>query len=455
MLSSPDMSPSPGKASRIEHPYPRGANDVLRNVGGHHGRTYFPRAMWTQTGNHPLKGDDDEEFDSMNHLAELEKEAQQDARMRKYVKDSLKKQLKERADLRMQAKMEVEDQARAVLKDVQRYEDEEGKKQDKHRQKVAEAKALTDSMAALARKNREAQEENARKEAREVRALNEKMKREDLKLKKQQRLKALDEFQKSQADLRQQAAEKEAERNKEKERANKAAEASQAEGDAKEAARLKIISDAQARTVQNQAIYEATAGKTNHAKEVRELRRIDKDEREHQQRLGELYARRERLREAQRLDMVRCLAEQVKERQQQKQNELIQTQVEARALEEDARRSLEEDLRRYRQKKEDQKELQNDLQRMMEDKLGRESGSMFASLGDKVALSTRMDASRFLQKPLGRVEVPKKMKRSQSSGKLSMTMGIMERDRELEANPWRSSSNLRRSGSQQVLRASH
>lgn len=222
-----------------------------------------------------------------------------------------------------------------------------------------------------------------------------------------------------------------------------------------------MLADFQTKADFNQDIYNATAGKMNDMRNAAETKRLDKDEREVNRRMGELYDRRERLREAQRQDMIRCLREQVKEKSQQRQNELIQTQVEARALEEDARRSLEEDLRRYRQRKEDQKELQVELQKMMDDKRAFETGSLLSTLGgaqsggiDQLALSTRMDASRFVQKPLGRIEVPKPPKRSHSTGKLSMTMGIMERDRRLEASPWRDSAKLRKSGSTQVMRSS-
>eukprot|EP00746_Dinoflagellata_sp_MGD_P160410 gnl/MRDRNA2_/MRDRNA2_87145_c0_seq1.p1 gnl/MRDRNA2_/MRDRNA2_87145_c0~~gnl/MRDRNA2_/MRDRNA2_87145_c0_seq1.p1 ORF type:complete len:452 (+),score=121.92 gnl/MRDRNA2_/MRDRNA2_87145_c0_seq1:57-1412(+) len=450
------MPPSPGK----DHVWPRGANDVLRVTTGAK-RTYCPRAMWTQSEGHPLKGDVDEEDALEYYYGELQQEASKDARMRKYVKESLKKQLKEHSDLRAQAKMEVERQAAGMLKDVERYKVEEQKRKEKHKAKQAEEAALRESQVARARQERQSRLDDERKEAQEIRALGERMKREDARLQRKRKQDAQAEHNRTMQELKQAEDKRKADKMKEQEEMQKSHEEGMKEGEAREAARKQMLADFQKKTEINQDIYSATAGKFNHQREVRETQRLDKDERELDQRMSMLYDRRERLREAQRQDMVRCLAEQVREKSQQKQNELIQTQVEARALEEDARRSLEEDLRRYRQKKEDQKELQTELQKMMDDKMSRESGSIFSVLGngksgslDQLSLATRMDASRFVQKPLGRIEVPKPPKRSHSTGKLAMTMGIMERDRRLEASPWRNSPKLRKSGSSQMLRTS-
>merc|ERR1719324_2271919 len=140
--------------------------------------------------------------------------------------------------------------------------------------------------------------------------------------------------------------------------------------------------------------------------------------------------------------MIRTLGEQVREKRQQELTDATQSQVDARAMEEDARRGLELDLRRMRKRKSESYALRDDLLQMIEDKEKQrqrdqafERGEGDSGLPAGAVISQRLDAARFLDKPLGRVQAPFASSPVKSRGHL-------EQDKRSDGSPWRSPMKL-------------
>merc|ERR1719428_566330 len=126
------MAPSLGK----EHPYPRGANAVIRHEGA---RIFHPRASWSETPGHPLEAHS-AQWDRAQWLESyLDEEAKED-KMRRYIKDTLRKQIVERCNLRANAVKENTLHGQAVEIDVGRYVEQERRKQEHEAQQITDAK---------------------------------------------------------------------------------------------------------------------------------------------------------------------------------------------------------------------------------------------------------------------------------------------------------------------------
>merc|ERR1719498_1775222 len=106
------------------------------------------------------------------------------------------------------------------------------------------------------------------------------MKREDARLFKKKKQEARAELSRTLEDLRQRDADREAARDRQREAERKECEEGIQESKDRDAAKKAQLAEFQKKAQFNQDIYVATAGRTNHEKEVRETRRVDKDERE-------------------------------------------------------------------------------------------------------------------------------------------------------------------------------
>jgi len=168
-------------------------------------------------------------------------------------------------------------------------------------------------------------------------------------------------------------------------------------------------------------MYERTAGAKNRAKDNHEINRQDEDERRHNLRMDTFYQRREDARERQRLNMVKGLKEQVAEVERQREEARNQNDNEGANLMAAARKHAEAEIQKQKDKRQQEKEIAQHHLDMIAEKQRREkeAGTWGVNYGFKAPLSCstmlpkdekspdfmgRVDASRFVSKPLGRTE---------------------------------------------------
>merc|ERR1712013_52283 len=184
----------------------------------------------------------------------------------------------------------------------------------------------------------------------------------------------------------------------------------------REAAAQMRLAKAQAHLDAAADMFNKAAGKADRDREHAEVSRIERDEKKHTLRTDAYYLQRDRARERQRQNMIGELDRQTAANGQRLVMEQARKKAERDAIQESTRRAMDADLAKAAQKKAEEVQLQQDLRVMMAEKEQREGAAgivrppanstmkMNLRSGNQADLSSRVDASRHISKPLGRAE---------------------------------------------------
>lgn len=188
------------------------------------------------------------------------------------------------------------------------------------------------------------------------------------------------------------------------------------------AAQQGFLEEKQAQIKASSDMYERTAGARNRARDNAEVKRQDDDERRHNLRMDTFYQRREDARERQRLQCVKGMKEQIAEVERKREEARNQRDTDGQDLAEKARIHAEAELKKQKDKRQQEKEIaQHHLDQIAEkQRREKEAGTWGVNYGFRPALSVstmlprestepdrsnRVDAPRFVTKPLGRSEI--------------------------------------------------
>eukprot|EP00931_Biecheleriopsis_adriatica_P117592 TRINITY_DN93095_c0_g1_i1.p1 TRINITY_DN93095_c0_g1~~TRINITY_DN93095_c0_g1_i1.p1 ORF type:complete len:573 (+),score=158.93 TRINITY_DN93095_c0_g1_i1:116-1720(+) len=411
----------------------RGEHDIGLVAGHSSGdEVYVPRAMWTITADSPMK-QASQRWDPHAFMEdEIKRQLHQEG-MKAYYQHELAKQMQETYAFKQSMKDGRSDMARAVTADIERQNRVKQVQQAEAMKTRANLRASLDKQVEdLERRAKEARMESLKEGA-------------ELKARCMQQL--CQELQ-SQANKKK-AMKKDAENmQREIERRaalasnDKKAEAAELRATIKEqtlqeefrlAAQQDRMSKAQARADASEDIYNKTAGLELSMRNTHELTRQERDVKKHELRSDLHYSRREAARERQRQNMLNTLNMQSSASGNKKELERIGKQKDKEAVDTAVRLSLEADLERARQRKAEEVQRQADLVQMMAEKQKRDredrdgfkppaatntmevsksflqmSMARAASAGalpKSKDLMHQVDASRHLDKPMGRAEV--------------------------------------------------
>lgn len=412
-------------AAAVHH---RGSNVVGTVIGLAGDDIYVPRAMWTESVDSTLR---EREFDPRKFVEEeLHKQSRQQG-LRKHLTREMGRQLEAKAPFRHTIAEEKRGLAQNTGEEVERMVREQAlENEERERNRRALRTGLDEQVARNARRAEESRLREARDAAemkmRTVQQLCEEV-AEQSRQKKACKLEAL-----------------EAKREREA-RARKLRDERQSEAeDVRRATQMQAVQEEQRLVAQHERLRAAQAGldarsgisrpflEAEAQRRASEELRQARDEERHQVLTDAHYARREAARDRQRQKMVQGLQRQVDVKQQQGIIPLIQKQAELDAVNESTRRNLEHELQKMYHRRAEQMELQSTLLAQMREKQvraagdgyrpppaaatmiggfagasptagnsgGRQGGSSCAA--DSTGLAQRVDAPRYVIKPLGR-----------------------------------------------------
>jgi len=357
---------------------------------------------------------------------ELQKQMMQQS-MKAYYKQELGKQMAHNETMKQKGNQDNQDLRRTASADVARMMKQQAFEQgvrEKDRQTVRAAldEQVTES-------NRRAQE-NRQREAHEaaetklrvLQQLNQELGEQGRK--KEARNK---ELQQHMRDMEAKANQKSNDRELENASVRRAIQEAHLQEEYRLAAQQERLKAAQSNLDKSGEFWLATAGKDQKDRIAREEARHERDEKQMTMLTDLHYARREDARERQRIRMCKTLHDQRDASRRKKVMQGVQKDMEREAMNENSRKVLDQELQRFNKRRNEERENQSVLIQMMAAKQQREKsdgikpqpsvatmqitpGLMAMTTGSIPKPSAhdhtqRVDASKFLTKPLGRPEV--------------------------------------------------
>jgi len=404
-------------SSTLHH---RGEHDVGAIIDPNDEHVYVPRAMWTQSHDHPLKANN-AQWNKQHFVADELKRLHGEAKKKEYIQRTIDGQLQENDDRRNRMINEKKEYADLVNADARRHmQDQERLRGEQNKGRDMMLSGLADQNADLARRAHEARvreaQEAAETKMRTVQQMCEEMAEQGRK--KKQMMHDLQQGMQNSEKMRIQSRVDKA--NDDERCRREIREALMQDEYRKEAtnARIAAKQDQQDACV---ALYERTAGAANRARDQAEVTRIDNDEKKHLMRTDAYFAQRERARERQRQNMVNDLNKQMAACDQKRRNDQLSKQAEREAIQAATKRSMDQEMAKAMNKKAEEQQLQQELRVMMLEKEERQAKEGYTK---STALSTMntvmrrngnacnaisnlnqsMEAARFTAKPLGREE---------------------------------------------------
>eukprot|EP00929_Paragymnodinium_shiwhaense_P123501 TRINITY_DN9742_c0_g1_i1.p1 TRINITY_DN9742_c0_g1~~TRINITY_DN9742_c0_g1_i1.p1 ORF type:complete len:512 (-),score=117.09 TRINITY_DN9742_c0_g1_i1:334-1869(-) len=417
-MTIPTMEPSKG------HIHHRGSHAVgtLKGAQPGDGMPYVPRASWTEATESPMRlGNRQAEFDPQQFMKEEQDRLHGKERLRQYLLNQYAQQWGAGSNDAEQARKDYETEVAANTADVNKLaEDEKRKKKrdtENRRQMREGLDQQSHEMALRARDQRlqEAKEFNEMK-LRSSQQL-------CLEMKEQERRRQM--LKQNENEVREHMALNARNRQENRDEEIAMFRQMQREQTMQDVSRLmaqqNFLKEKQDQMQASSDVYERTAGAKNRSRENHEMKRQDDDEKRHNLRMDTFYARREQAREKQRQNMVKGLKEQCDHREAQRNAARNQRNDDGDAMFAAARRNAEMELQKQREKRQQELEVQQHHRDHIAEKARKEkeAGTSGPNYGFRPALSVstmlpadakspdysrRVDAARFVSKPLGRPE---------------------------------------------------
>lgn len=412
----------------------RGAHDVGVVVGLPPDGVYVPRASWTETADSPLRHRS--EFDVRQFMVDEERRHQHQSSINSYFRKEVGRQLEgtARSSMRQTYQSETEEIARAADADVARMLQEKTlERQELHKTQQIFRSGLDKQAAEHVRKAQEQRLEQIR-EAAEVKLRTVQALCKDITEQAHKKQVARNEAAALLANKQDRNAEARSEKLREVEELRNRMELQALQDENRFLAQQGRINAAQAHQDAVDKYWGQRTGKEQSQRLAKEEQREDRDERRHQKQTDLYYAKREAARERQRLKMVQTLSQQVGAHSGRKTIEQLEKQAELEIVLASTWKVLKQELSREQGKKAEELELQNALVQQMAEKQSRLRASgirlpvasstmavtpallasaaarspLSASAGNLAMvadLTQRVDAAKYLAKPLGNPEV--------------------------------------------------
>lgn len=402
----------------------RGEGQIGAVAGVTDDDTYVPRANWTETYDSPMKT---RSMDFNAHAFMAEEDARQENELKKkeLMRQSHLRHMEQRQTLK---KAEV-DEMREYFKTL---EEGDGGPELARRQTMS-AQTIVDNRRKL-KEGLDEQKAHMRRRAQEQR-LQEAHEGAELKMRTALQTAEEQEFRQKKKDAyRKHAAEtlrviearrreaREAKETADFEARQEYARSTLGEKD-RNAAKNARMSEIQKKMAHHDDVYTNTAGREEFQKMQKEMARVDRDEQMHATRLERHYHAREAGRERQRMDFIATLGVQSDANKRRKELMSLQGQVEKDAINQSLAQFMNLDVQKQAHKRAEEVQLQQELIAMMAEKQERErrenpharrapwantmnpppaTGGRGATA--EQALQKNVEASRHLDKPLGKVE---------------------------------------------------
>jgi len=451
----PNMAATMPTLGNIHH---RGSHDVGTIKGLPPENIYVPRASWTEAAESPMKlGNRTDVWNANQFLKEEEMRQGGQEKRRQYLLSQYGNQWGELRKKTATMKDTGNSELAAMRADMVAYANKEKRKEEDSANNRKTFREGLDAQSLDLEHKRAAQMNQETKENAEMKLRNAQQLCEDMK--EANRRKKLLEGQMA-GNVNEEAAKAKAkkdDRNREIQLFRQDMREQLLHDEAKNLAQsgnMKIAQDRMQACADN---WHRTAGKTDAQRHKAEANRQDIDEKRHEARMDLFYASREQARESQRQNMAQQLKSQVEFRQTQRQNENNNRSDDSAALMEAQRRFNEGEAQKIRDQKVRELEVQQSQRDMIAAKHKREqkeghkqphsTGTMRpARSASEEEFCKRVDASRHLDKPLGRPAswaspefskaAPKAVSLSGSSEKkkvMSLTAHIISRDHRMMA----------------------
>lgn len=433
--------PAVGKGGHLHH---RGEHQcgTVKGFGHTSEELYVPRANWTESASSPLKSG--AEFDAVRWVVESRRDEAHRGGMKRYLNQELGKQVQERDAVRRTMGADNKEIMHKTMADAARKQREDDLERDQRKHNEKAFKKGLDEQAAH---NAGRMHENRLQEAYEG---------AEIKLRTTQQLcHELAQASRQKDQMRQEMANsmKELENTKLQQRVDRHRENSELRRTISQTlnneqnrhlAQQQRVKDAMAAQEACYKHFASTTGAEEQERREREGRRQDRDEQHHQMRTDMHYAQREMARERQRQRMRQTLDNQLNANAKKGQTHQIQLEYERSAVHESMKQSLEGEMHRLRYKRSEELENQASLVAQMHEKQQRDKrenpsqrvnpatatmlvtpallasaeswrGADGGNVG-AVDLSQRVDASKHLDKPMGKPEVKNWVDISKSYG---------------------------------------
>jgi len=398
--------------STIHH---RGEHEVGAIVDPNEEHVYVPRANWTETNDSPMKATH-ASFHAQHFVADELKRFANDERKKEYYRREVDKQIRKRDALRGQMGSEKQDLQSLLKEDCVRHE----KDQQRIKEEVLKANAAVkmDLDVQSHEYARRAHEHRLREtqEAAEMKLRTTQALCEELAAQGRRKKAAQDTLLKAMAENEANKVAQRQQRIRDNENERRLIKESLMQDEMRTTAtqsRVEKSQDEQDRLAQ---IFQRTAGPANRQREQAECDRQDRDEMKHMLRTDAYLTQRERARERQRQTMIEELDRQTLANNSRNAMSKLSKQAEKDAVHAAAQRSLDQETMKMQHKKAEEVRLQHELRIMMAEKEQREVNDGYirpASLStmkmsmqksSSADMSSRLDAARYISKPLGRAE---------------------------------------------------
>lgn len=390
-------------------------------VDGAH--VYVPRAQWSQSHDHPLKGNN-ATWNEQHFVADELKRQHGEAKRKEYYKREVDRQLQERSDARTRMNNDKQEFATLVGADADRHnKDQLGLKAEARKGNDLLRQHLGQQNADLSRRAQENRVREAQ-EAAEVKMRTVQQMCEELAETGRKKKQANLDLQQGMLNAGAKANQAKADKHKEDEKMRREIREALMQDEYRLQATQQRVAAAQDHGAACVAVYERTTGKANREKEAAETLRMDNDEKKHLMRTDAFYAQRERARERQRQNFVNDLDRQMAAVSQKASNAALTKQADREAIQAASKRSLDQELDKAKAKRAEEMQLQQELRIMMAEKEIRDSKEDNAGYSKPASISTMnicmslngnavnkisdlhksMEASRYIGKPMGRAE---------------------------------------------------
>lgn len=376
---------------------------------------YVPRALWTESHDSPMTLGS-RVFDKQQFVAAELKRVANEHRKKDYYRKVVDHQLTKGVNLRSTMRDEKKEFASLVKADTDKHLGETTRfreQQAEGRQQFKEAldKQVGEQNLKVKENLRQDAQEGIQMKVMTMKHLSQEMEKH-ARLKKHAHKELISGMQEIETKRLEQRAAKE----RENEEARRAIREQLEQDEYRLAATAERLKGAQKQQNEHCKLYERTAGKTNRERAQAEENRLNRDEHMHLLRTDTYYANREMARERQRAAVVAEMDKHRDANERQKDIQRLVKEADREAVLASTKLAYEQDLEKHRKKKAEELQLQHDLLVMIAEKEKREqaegtvrvpaaSTMSFSKIGGMPAdLARRVDAARYVSKPLGRSE---------------------------------------------------
>lgn len=398
--------------STIHH---RGEHEVGAIVDPNEEHVYVPRANWTETNDSPMKATH-RSFNTQHYVADELKRLANEERKKEYYRREVDKQIRKRDALRAKMGGEAQDHQSLLLEDCARHEkDQQHKKGEARKAEEANLKHIDEQLNEYARRAHEQRLREAQ-EAAEMKLRTSQALCEELAAQGRRKKAAQETLQKAIAENEANRIAKRQQRIRDHEAERRLVQESLTQGEMRNTALQMRVQESQDEQDKLADLYQRTAGKSIRDRNQAESDRQDRDEKKHMLRTDAYLTQREKARERQRQNMIDELNRQKLANQNRNMMDKLQKQAEKDAVHAAAARSLDQESSKAQQKKAEEVRLQQELRIMMAEKEQREfdegyrrpaavsTMKMSMQRSGSVDVSSKLDAARYISKPLGRAE---------------------------------------------------